>query len=397
MIIIDNKSKCSGCTACFSICPQKCIEMLPDSEGFLYPAVDADNCIDCHLCEKVCPILNKITISNQERKTYAINSKDDTNRINSSSGGMFLPLFDYVLSQKGIMYTAIFDKDFNVVHERLDAKPDGETLNRIRGSKYVQSNMIGIYPQVKTDVQKGKIVCFIGTPCQVYGLKKYLGKEYENLLTVDLVCHGVPSPALWEKYLRYQKNKYKSQIKSIQFRGKKYGYHSGGFFTIFFENGKEYCASARVDFMLKAFFKEISSRKSCYHCSFKQLKRCSDLTLYDCWHFSELIDNAVPDDNKGYTNVIVQSEKGMQILRAIADSVEMHSILTDKAERLDGKMISRNAVPNASRDQFYITLNENGISEAINRYIPVSKIDHLIEHAKKIAYKTKIIKSRRKK
>lgn len=216
-------------------------------------------------------------------------------------------------------------------------------------------------------------------------MKSYLNKEYDNLLTVDLVCHGVPSPKLWNKYLEYQKEEYHSEIEEIAFRNKTYGYHSGTM-RIKFKNGQTYYGSARVDYMLKSFFKEIASRPSCYSCKFKTISRCSDFTIYDCWHASDLVEQ-LEDDDKGYTNVIVQSQKGMDILQQISDQYEMYSVDIEKAVSLDGVMVCRSAVPHPQRSVYYKDLDNTALDDHIKKFIPVSKVDRIIERSKRLIYR----------
>jgi len=235
-------------------------------------------------------------------------------------------------------------------------------------------------------LEQGRLVCFVGTTCQVVGLKSYIGNGYENLLTVDLVCHGVPSPKLWKKYLEYQKNKYHSEIAEVSFRNKTYGYHSGTM-KIRFASGQVYYGSARVDYMLKSFFKEIASRPICYQCPFKTLSRCSDFTIFDCWHAGDLVQG-LKDDDEGYTNVIVQSTKGAGVLEKIATSYEMYPADVEKAVALDGSMVCHSATPHPRRNEFYDGLDSVTLEQHIQRFIPVAKKDMLIERSKGLIYKT---------
>ena len=233
-------------------------------------------------------------------------------------------------------------------------------------------------------------VCFIGTPCQVYGLKSYLRKEYDNLVTVDLVCHGTPSPKLWKKYLDEQKDKYHSEIDDIVFRNKTYGYHSGTM-RIRFKNQFVYYESARVDSMLKSFFAEISSRPSCYKCRFKSVERCSDFTIYDCWHANNLVEGLV-DDDKGFTNLIVQSSKGERILDRIADRYELYATNLEKAIELDGTMICNSAEPHPRRDEYYLNLDKETLRAHIQKFVPIRIRDYLIEKSKGIFYRMGVYK-----
>ena len=259
----------------------------------------------------------------------------------------------------------------------------------------MQSDLTDCFETIKRYLEQGTTVCFVGTTCQVYGLKKFLRKKYETLVTVDLVCHGTPSPKLWDKYLEYQKNNYHSEIEDISFRNKTYGYHSGTM-RIQFKNGKTYYGSARVDPMLKSFFKEISSRPSCYQCYFKSLERCSDFTIYDCWHADQLVVG-LADDDKGYTNLIVQSKKGEQVLEKIKQDFDIYPVDTERAIALDGIMVRNAAHPHPKREEYYKDMDRDEVAEHIEKFIPITKKDHLIEWSKKIIYRVGIYRFLKKK
>lgn len=384
--MLKNKSKCCGCSACANICPQKCIQMNPDIEGFLYPHIDEKKCIGCNLCDKVCPVKSPLKLSEKDIRTVIARSKEYANLCRSTSGGMFKVLAENILKQDGMVCAASYDKDFKVKHTIMKIDECNEqTLLKYCGSKYVQSSMEDCYFPIKQYLLLNKKVLFVGTPCQVYGLKKYLQGEYDNLLTVDLVCHGTPSPKLWEKYVAYHENNFKSKIVEATFRSKKYGYHSGGFMELKFDNKKVYRASGRVDFMLKSFFEEICSRPICYECPFKGINRPSDLTLYDCWHFSEMIKN-VKDDDLGYTNVIVQSHKGQRYLNLLSDKLEIYYVDTELAKKLDGIMIEKCPEQHPMRSQFYIGIDEADLAKHINKFTPITTKDYFVEWSKKMLY-----------
>lgn len=384
MINIKEKVKCCGCTACYNICPKQAIKMEADEEGFLYPKVNKEKCIECGLCNKVCPIEIKQKTIEKVQGAFVMRSKDYEVLMNSTSGGFITPLIDYVLSKDGIICAASYDDNFKVVHTIIKEK-DEAAIKKIRGSKYVQSYLGDVFSKIKDYLNKKQLVCFVGTTCQVNGLKAYLQKDYEQLITVDLVCHGSPSPKLWEKYLNYQKEKYHSDIKEIIFRNKTYGYHSGTM-KICFSNGKTYFGSARVDYMLKSFFKEIASRPICFHCPFKTLERCSDFTIYDCWHAADLVSD-LKDDDRGYTNVMVQSNKGMCILEKIKDAYEIYPVDNNKAIKLDGSMVLKSAVPHVRRKEYYKDLEINELKTHIKKYIPVTIKDQIIENMKIYIYR----------
>lgn len=391
MIEITDKVKCCGCTACFNICLKKCISMQPDTEGFLYPIVDKKQCVNCGLCEKVCPILNYKPIEEKTPAAYVIRTKNQNDLMQSTSGGFSTPLAQWFFSKGGSVWTASYDDNWNVVHREFTK--DDVDFSKTRGSKYVQSYLGDTYTKIQDELKKGRWVCFIGTTCQVYGLKEFLKKDYENLITVDLVCHGTPSPKLWEKYIDFQTKKYNSRITDINFRNKTYGYHSGTM-MLKFENGKKYTGSARVDYMLKSFFSEIASRPSCYTCKFKQLNRVSDYTVFDCWHMGELLGKK--DDDRGYTNLLVHTDKGGELLKEIAAAYEIFQVDAEKAIALDGIMVRNSATPHKDRASFYTDLDAHEMDEHIQKYIKVTSKDRLLESIKGIAYKGGLMATLRK-
>ncbi|MHA3675701.1 Coenzyme F420 hydrogenase/dehydrogenase, beta subunit C-terminal domain [Faecalibacterium sp. PGM34] len=391
MIEITDKRECCGCTACFNACPSKCISMRPDEEGFLYPVVNKVQCVNCGVCEKVCPISNYKPIEGKTPVAYVVRTKNQNDLMQSTSGGFSTPLAQWFFSKGGSVWTASYDNDWNVVHREF-TKDDAE-FSKTRGSKYVQSYLGDVYTKILDELKEERWVCFIGTTCQVYGLKQFLRKDYERLITVDLVCHGTPSPKLWKKYIDYQTQKYNSQIEEINFRNKTYGYHSGTM-MLKFENGKKYTGSARVDYMLKSFFSEISSRPSCYDCRFKQLNRVSDYTVFDCWHMGELLERE--DDDKGYTNLLVHTSKGEKLLKELAPYYDIVPVDTEKAILFDGIMVCNSATPHKSREYFYEDLDEHGLDEHIQKYIKVTTKDRLLESIKGIAYKCGLMETLRK-
>ncbi len=395
MIEIKDKKKCCGCAACYNACPVDAVSMKPDFEGFLYPSVDKEKCIDCGLCERVCPIINFSEPDKGYLKSFVLRTKDKDDLLGSTSGGFTSPLIDYVIAHDGVVCCASYNKDFKVEHIIVSSRKDVVDNKRyMRGSKYVQSDLGESFKTIKNCLQDNKLVCFIGTTCQTTGLKQYLGKEYENLITIDLVCHGTPSPLLFEKYIKYQEDKHKSQMTDIVFRNKTYGYHSGTM-RIKFANGDDYFGSARVDFMLKSFFAEIASRPSCYECHFKTKKRVSDFTIYDAWRADQIV-KSIQDDDKGYTNVIVHSQKGLDLLDALKDEYHMYEADSDLAVKLDGKMVMRSAVPHKLRDDYYKDLANEDLGDHINRFIPVTKMDYFLESIKIVLYKMGLIRSLKK-
>lgn len=392
MLSIEDKTKCCGCTACKNICPQQCIKMEPDFEGFLYPKIDKEKCIECDACVRVCPVLKHQVIQDQYQEAYALRTKNDSDLKASTSGGFTTPLALWLFSQNGTLWTANFDEEWNVCHEKFDSAD--LRFKTSKGSKYVQSDLKDTFSNIQEELNNEKMVCFIGTTCQVYGLKSFLGREYDNLVTVDLVCHGTPSPKLWKKYVEYQEKCYGAKIEEVNFRNKTYGYHSGTM-MIKFDNGMKYTGSARVDFMLKSFFSEISSRPSCYSCAFKDKYRVSDFTIFDCWHMEDLVFG-VQDDDNGYTNVLIQSEKGKQIFKQIREQYDAYAVDVEKAIALDGIMVEHSATPHVGRCEFYKDIEQHDLKTHIEKHIKIKKIDYFLEASKTIVYKLGLMNILRK-
>lgn len=324
MINITDKTKCCGCNACVSACPQKCIEMIEDEEGFLYPHVNEEKCIHCGLCQKVCPVLNKAVVSRQPIAYGAYNNLEPE-LMNSSSGGMFPILAKYVLRAGGGVFGAIFNENFEVVHSLIFKEED---ISKIQSSKYVQSRIGDSYKQAKELLNDGKAVLFTGTACQIEGLYKYLGKEYENLITQDIICHGVPSPGVFRKYVKYRESKAGSKIKQLWLRKKttKWSPYS----VIFnFENGTQYKRIYFEDPMMKFFFRHFCLRPICHKCPFKEKFRRSDITLADFWGVKK-VDKSIYN-KKGTSLVILNSEKGRRVFDEIKNSITYKAVDFEKA------------------------------------------------------------------
>ncbi len=386
MINIVNKAACSGCSACVHVCPKNCIEMKPDEEGFLYPEVDTESCINCGLCDKICPIkiTEAVSQDNTVADAFCLRAKSTDVVKDSTSGGFFTPLCEYVLNKNGVVFGAAYTEAKKIEHILVSAE-NKDDAKLLRGSKYVQSNPGDSFAKVKELLKDGVTVVYSGTPCQVAGLLSFIKEPYDNLITVDLICHGTPSPMLWEKYINYQEQKYKSEVVKVSFRKKTYGYHSGTM-ELVFKNGKVYHGSARVDYMLKSFFKEISSRPACYECHFKTDHHKSDFTIFDCWSASKLV-SGLKDDDLGYTNVFVNTEKGRRLLSELKCFYEYYPVDLEKAIELDGSMVRKSAVPHKERKNYYKNLKETPLPEHINKFIPVTKKDYILENVKGVIYK----------
>ncbi len=323
MIEIKEKKECAGCTSCAEICPKNCIHMKPDGEGFLYPSVEESQCIKCNACDTVCPIQNPVIEEEKPQKAYLIQHRDEKIRLDSSAGGAFTAVATVILQKGGVVFGAAYDEKFHVQHSYVETVDD---LKKFRNSKYVQSELGDSFRLVKDFLQKGRWVCFSGTPCQIEGLSKFLRKPYEKLLLVDVVCHGIPSPLVWSKYLEYQKQTF-PELDDIRFRDKFYGYKYSTM-SIIQDEKKVYHAGSQLDPMLRAFFSDICDRPSCYECPFKKRYRVSDFTIWDC--FSVYDFDKKLDDDKGTTRVLCHTQKAESMMQEVRKLAKCKEVPTDK-------------------------------------------------------------------
>lgn len=322
-INVDNlcDENCYGCTACYNICPKKAISMVENEEGFLYPVVDKDKCINCGLCRKVCPYINKKG-SRAVNNILIAQSKDNDNLDNCSSGGVFFELAKNIINKNGYVCGCIMDNKFNVQHILTNNLDD---LKKMRGSKYVQSNLNDVFFQIKDKLKNNIIVLFIGTPCQVHGLKTYLGRDYANLFTVDLLCHGVPSQKVFNSYINYIKDK-NGKIDSFKFRDKRVnGWKEMGSIQIK-KGGKNTIikTSFNNDSYYYYFLNSYINRMTCYNCKYKSSKRYSDITLGDAWSFK--YNSVLKNVNKGLSLVFINSTIGADLLSQIKNDLYLENV-----------------------------------------------------------------------
>ncbi len=365
-IEITDKENCAGCTACKAICPKDAISMKEDNEGFLYPEIDKEKCTNCGLCKKICPIANPVKEDKKEQKAYLVNNKNEEIRSESTSGGAFTAIAEYVIDNNGVVFGATFDDKFNVHHTYVEKKED---LIKFRGSKYVQSALKDTFKEVKEFLNNDRWVCFSGTPCQIEGLKRYLGKEYKKLITVDIVCHAVPSPKFWRKYLKWQKNNLGTEnINKILFRDKsKYGYKYSTM-TIKTDKGI-YAKGVESDPYLRAFFGDLSDRPACYNCAFKKQYRVSDFTIWDCFSVEEFDKNM--DDDKGTTRILVHTSKGREIFNTIKQNFNYKEVKTEDLVKNVKEMYNSVQI-NVHRTEFFEDMNSMNEPEFFKKYFPDS-------------------------
>lgn len=360
MIQIKDKSDCCGCTACESICPKDAITMEPDALGFKYPKVDLSKCIDCGLCEKVCAFNDNYdrSLNLKEPEIYAARHKDMHEIETSRSGAAFIAISDYVLENGGIVYGVGYKDHFRVVHKRATTK---EERNEFKGSKYVQSDLDGIFRQVKEDLKHGNTVLFSGTPCQTAGLNSYIGKRLrDNLILVDIVCHGVPSPYIWRDYLAYLEQKYKSRIIKVDFRDKSRIGWSGHIESYVFDTGRK----IESDIYTNLFYKHIMLRPSCGKCHFTNFNRPSDFTIADYWGW-EKISNDFNTDNKGCSLLVVNTAKGQILFRKISNRLFL--IRSNKENSIQSNLKKTSAFSHKTMD-FQIDYRRKGFEYIAKKY-----------------------------
>lgn len=346
MIQIHDKRDCCGCTACVERCPKQCITMTADEEGFLYPHVNLSLCINCRLCERVCPVINQQN-GKMPLGVYAVMNPNTDVRLKSSSGGLFTMLAEKILAEDGIVFGVAFDTDWSVKHIGITKCDE---LERLRGSKYLQSRVETTFKEVEGYLKSGRKVLYSGTSCQIAGLKHYLRKDYSNLLSVDCLCHGVPSPEVWTHYLkRICGNK---EITNIKFRDKRTGWKQYSF-TIDYTDGTIYTEKASGNVFMRGFLSDLYLRPSRERCPAKSGKCRSDITLADYWG----VDRFYPqiDDDKGIGLVLVHSHKGEEYIASVSPIRQIVDF--DQAKLFNGGFKEK-VIPSRKRSVFFQKMAE---------------------------------------
>ena len=359
--------KCCGCFACGDVCPKSAIKYKKDKDGFLYPYIDETKCINCGKCLKVCPRLNSQK-NKFEQKGFVCYSKNESIYNNSASGGIFSELARYVLENDGVVFGAAF-VNLKVKHIRID---NLEELYKIQKSKYIQSDLRGIYLTCKKELKLNKLVLFSGTPCQVTALKNFLGREYDNLITCDLVCHGVPSQKIFDKYIAYENKMNKGKIIDFTFRCKLKKRSSTQTFryVIKRDNGqtKAKIGNYYDSPYLMGFQKYIFLRESCYDCKYANIDRVGDITLGDFWNVADYYKK-----QKGISMCIVNSNKGMKFLNMIKDNIFLEELDIEFLKE-SNHCLNCATEKNANREEFLKLANKN-FDLAVKKYlVPRRKI-----------------------
>lgn len=382
MIRIIDKQNCCGCSACVQDCPQKCISLEEDEKGFRYPIVNERKCIDCGMCEKVCPILN-LGDSCNPIKVFAAYNPNEKIRIKSSSGGVFTLLAETIINSGGVVFGAKFNEKWEVVHDYTETI---EGIESFRGSKYVQSIIGNSYMLVKQFLQANRKVLFSGTPCQISGLKHYLRKVYDNLFTVEVICHGVPSPLVWKDYLDVKKGS--NEFSHITFRDKRNGWMNYGLSFDFKNPTSINIYNSRfVDLYLKGYYSNVFLRESCYNCKFKNGKSNSDIALGDYWGAEEEHRNLY--DDKGLSCIICYSSQGLQLIQSQKLNLEDSSL--NKFIKQNPIYYKNNPIPN-NRNLFWKNYNKLGVVLAMKKYAKMSFSERVRSSLIMLIYKLGLLK-----
>ena len=371
MINIQNKVDCCGCNACGDVCAQHAITFKTDNEGFWYPEVEKEKCTDCHLCEKVCPIINVEELKKNDfdhpSHTYAAINKDMSVRWDSTSGGAFSALADVMYRQSGYVSGAVYNEDFSVSNF-VSNNPDD--LKLIRSSKYLQSRAEGLYAEIRKLLKNGEKVLACGTPCQMAGLRSFLRKDYDNLIIVDFICRGVNSPKVYRAYLDSLEKKYGSKVVYVKAKNKELGWRN---LTrkVTFANGQSYYGVFMDDDFRRGYHTNVFCRPSCYDCKFKGFPRIADITIADYWGIEKVDKNL--DNNIGTSMILLNSKKGEAYFEKVKNLMEYKETTFEAI--FGGNIALRKSIEPAKIDRkaFFEDLNNYGFDYVTAKYYPLQK------------------------
>ena len=367
-IELCDEELCCGCGACANICSRGCIQMIENAEGFLIPQIDNEKCVKCGVCVQHCPIgRSKKNENTYEKKCFGAISKSDADRFKSSSGGVFKQLASQWLNDGGTVFGVRMSDDLSsAIFQEVT---DESGLDDILGSKYIQANTEFVYKRVEELLQSGGKVLFSGVPCQINALKAFLGKEYSNLLCVDVICHGVPSPAVWRKYLATLREKY-SSVKGVCFRYKKYGWENFGL-NVKLQNKKVKYESKDINPYMQLFLNDICLRKSCYKCQFKGYERSSDITIGDFWGSKDYVPQLT--DGKGTSIVLIHSHEGMCIWSKIEYALLFQEVDYQEVFKEHNRAMMESPQMPDNRKDFFEDLKILPFKRLQSKYITLSK------------------------
>ena len=371
---IEKVEKCYGCTACKNICPQHCISMKSNPEGFLSPVIDKSKCTNCGLCTKVCPRLADKLTDNKILDAYIAKNKNEKVRLNSTSGGFFSAIADYFIENNGVIYGCILDDDLKVKHVRKE-----KDYAKMLGSKYVQSDLGDVFSKIKKDLNNNRLVLFTGTPCQCSGLRLYLKKDYSNLYILDLICHGVPSPLLWKEYVNYMTKK-KGKILNYYFRSKVRGWYRQTE-VLQYENGNLEFQTKNTLINREIFYSDCALRDSCYDCAFASTSRIGDITIGDAWGIQIL--NKEFDDDKGVNLLLVNSKKGINLFERVKHNLNFIKVDVQNYIQYNYNL-ERSSTCNKKRNDFWNTYLKKGYLSLIKKYTIYGMKNRLLFFLKRV-------------
>lgn len=369
MIEIKDKKDCCGCSACAQACAKGCITMEMDREGFRYPKIDKASCVDCGLCEKVCPVLNvEPEVVNKEQSAHLLQIRDEEVRKHSTSGGAFTAIASWVIEHGGVVFGAAMDVEtFEVHHRSADTK---EGLEQFRVSKYVQSDLGDCYKEVKELLKEDRWVMFSGTPCQIEGLHHYLRcKRPEKLVLVDVVCYGIPSPGVFRDYMEWKQKEIGGRIRKVLFREKILCYNYTSFSAYNEDPQKDYHKGVEREQFMRSFFSDINVRPACYDCKFKKRYRVSDFTIWDCYDVKAFSRNF--DDN-GTNRVLVHSELGRRIMEEIKPTIREERYEDIELFIADEVAMVKSVPMNPRREEFFADYAEMEMGALMQKWFPTT-------------------------
>lgn len=380
-IKVDDKLSCTGCGACVNACPKKCINMVPDESGFIYPKVIYDNCINCEVCSTICPMVNMPHIEeNETPQVYAVWSKDKDVRYTSTSGGVFSELAFSILDLEGMVVGAAYNKSNLVEHILIEKR---EEVNLIRQSKYIQSDTLFVYQEIKQALNFGRIVLFCGAPCQVAALKSFLRMPYDGLYTADFICRGMNSPKAYLYWLRELEEIHHSKVTKVWFKYKLNGWKKSPRCTrIDFENGTNCVANAEHNYFMKGYLEgNLYLRPSCSACLFKGVERHSDITLADFWKIPEKLD----DDN-GTSMVMINSAAGLKLFEMTKHKLEIH-VRSFEEISVGNVCFNNSVIRNEKSDEFLQRVGTKPFSKLVMEYTKLSTHARVVKACKKVVKK----------
>lgn len=372
---------CCLCKSCYNACPKDCISFTNEVKTFMYPEINKDICIKCNLCEKACPALNDAMLNAvQPIKAYAAKNVNDSIRMQSSSGGIFSSLAVQVIKNGGIVFGAQYDDDFNVKFTYVDNLED---LPKLYGSKYAQADIANSFNQAKELLDCGRTVLFSGCPCQIGGLNTFLGKKYDNLITMDFICHGILSDVLFKDYRSYLEQKHNSKIVSINFRDKSKGWENNSFKVVFADGNFE-IQNGLDNIYMRCFYTNLAMKESCYSCNFRGFKSGSDFTVGDYWGAEIYHKDFI--DGKGLSAITINTAKGVDFYNKIKDTIiTKETTVENIAKTNKGLYISFEKHHN--RNKFFEYAMQKGNAKALKKYCSVKKSDQCIKVLKGIVKK----------